>query len=106
MKGLRLTETLTSNDAVTNIAHVWEITYSKTAIRALRRMPRDIAKRIRARINQLATDPYAPDNNLTKLRGSPYFRLRIGDWRIVYELVSDELVISIITIGPRGSVYE
>lgn len=85
---------------------MWTVTYSNTAVKALRRMPRNVATRIRARIDQLATDPYAPDNNLTKLQSSDYYRLRVGDWRVVYELINDELVINIITIGSRGSAYE
>ena len=54
----------------------------------------------------LARDPYAKHNNAAKLQGRAGYRLRIGDWRVVYEIVSERSVVVIFDVGPRGSIYE
>ena len=84
---------------------MWQIIYRKPVVRALGRLPRNIARRIRNRIEQLAQNPYAPDNNITKLQGREGYRLRVGDWRVIYDLNDDQLIVLILEIGPRGSIY-
>ncbi len=71
----------------------------------LRRMPRNVAKTVVRKIDQLAVSPYAPNNNVTRLKGEEGYRLRVGDWRVLYEIHDDVLVIEIIKIGSRGGVY-
>jgi mRNA interferase RelE/StbE len=59
-----------------------------------------------AKIRQVAADPYAPNNNLTKLQGrDAAYRLRVGDWRVIYELYDDRLVMVILEVGPGGGIY-
>lgn len=48
---------------------------------------------IREKLQQLASDPYAPNSNIKKLQNRPGYRLRVGDWRIIYEVQHDVLVI-------------
>jgi mRNA interferase RelE/StbE len=76
------------------------------AIKALRKMPRNVAALIRSKIDALAVDPYAANNNVKKLKGSDDYRLRVGDWRVIYTLQDAKLVILVIRIAPRGSVYD
>lgn len=45
-----------------------------------------------AKLNEVAADPSAPNNNLKKLQGRDAYRLGIGDWRVIYELPDDRLV--------------
>ena len=71
----------------------------------LQRLSSNVAKTIVRKINQLAENPYASNNNITRLTGAPGYRLRVGDWRVLYEIHDDTLVIEIIKIGPRGGVY-
>ena len=60
---------------------------------------------IRGKLDQLAQDPYARNPNVTKLQGRPGYRLRVGDWRIIYELEDDRLVILVLKIALRGGAY-
>lgn len=85
---------------------MYSVTFAKQAVRTLRRMPRNIANLIREKIDTIALDPYAPHNNVTKLVGRPGYRLRVGDWRVIYELQDEQVVMLVIKIGPRGEVYE
>jgi mRNA interferase RelE/StbE len=73
--------------------------------RAIARLPPNWQKRIIAKVREVAVDPYAPNNNLTKLQGRDGYRLRVGDWRVIYELHDDRLVMLVLEIGPRGGVY-
>lgn len=82
-----------------------EIAFSKDAVRTLRRMPRNIALLIRAKIDQYASHPESLANNVTALKGEPGFmRMRVNDWRVIFS--EDGTVISIVRIAPRGNVYD
>ncbi len=84
---------------------MYRVQYRASATKMLRRMPRVIAKTVVRKIDQLAAAPYAPNNNVTRLKGERGYRLRVGDWRVLYEIHDDVLVIEIIKIGPRGGLY-
>jgi mRNA interferase RelE/StbE len=85
---------------------VHKILFTKQAYKALRKMPRSTAQRIREKIELLATDPYAPNLNVRKLTARSGYRLRVGDWRIIYEIRREELIILVLKVAPRGEVYK
>jgi mRNA interferase RelE/StbE len=84
---------------------MYRIVFTKQANQALRKMPRHSASLIREKLDQLAQDPYARNPNLTRLQGRPGYRLRVGDWRVIYELEDDRLVILVLKIASRGGAY-
>ena len=84
---------------------MYKIIFAKEAQKALMRLPRDTAFLVRQKLEQLAVDPYAPNMNARKLQNRAGYRLRIGDWRVIYEVQNDELVILVLKIAPRGEVY-
>ena len=84
---------------------MYKITYSTQAAKSLLRMSRDVAKRIREKIEQVAEDPFATTPNAKKLQGRPGYRLRVGDWRVIYEINAEEIMIIVLKIAPRGEVY-
>ena len=88
-----------------NITRMYRIVFAKRADKALRKMPRKTANQIRKKLDRIAIAPHAKDNNVTRLQNRPGYRLRVGDWRVIYEIREDELVILILKIGPRGGVY-
>jgi mRNA interferase RelE/StbE len=73
------------------------------AAKALRKH-RTEAARLLAKIEAYAVDPAGQANNVKALAGSTALRLRIGDYRIVFEETATEIIVT--RIGPRGSVYE
>ena len=64
----------------------------------------DVAARIRKALGEYAADPSAHANNVTQLVGSTGWRMRVGDFRVVFENSESEIVVT--KIGPRGEVYE
>jgi mRNA interferase RelE/StbE len=84
---------------------VYRIVFAKEAQRTLLRLPRNTAILIREKLQLLALDPYAPNSNIKKLQNRPGYRLRVGDWRIIYEIQHDVLAILVIKIAKRGEVY-
>jgi mRNA interferase RelE/StbE len=63
-------------------------------------------KRIVGKIKEIAVDPYAKHNkNVTKLQGREGYRLRIGDWRVIYELHDDRLELWALEVGTRGGIF-
>jgi mRNA interferase RelE/StbE len=84
---------------------MYKITFSKDADKTLRRMPRNISLKIVQKIKQLARNPQTM-RNVKKLTDHPGYRLRIGDWRIVYTVNDKELFIHVIKIKSRGEVYK
>ena len=80
------------------------ISYTRQALKALRKMPADMAERIITKIEQYAEEPDSLSNNVKALKGREGIRLRVGDWRVI---MNDEgVVLAVLEIGPRGSVYE
>jgi mRNA interferase RelE/StbE len=80
-----------------------QISYTKAAIRVLRRIPANTAQLIRSKIEDYAKDPAAQANNVTALQGRTGIRLRVGDWRVIMDDQGN--VLAVLDIGPRGGIY-
>ncbi|GAB4504972.1 MAG: type II toxin-antitoxin system RelE/ParE family toxin [Anaerolineales bacterium] len=81
------------------------IIFKKEAAKALNKLPRNVAKMIREKLDAIAADPYAEHPNVKKLQGRDGYRLRVGNWRIIYEIQKEQLVILVLKAAPRGEVY-
>jgi mRNA interferase RelE/StbE len=85
---------------------MWTVAYHPDAAKALKGMDRSIAARLLAKIEQLAKDPLAPNNNLKRLKGAPAYRFRMGDWRVILTLDRKTETLTVLAAGARGSIYE
>jgi mRNA interferase RelE/StbE len=68
-------------------------------------MPGNTTQHIREKLDQIAADPYTGHPNVTRLQNRPGYRLRVGDWRVLYEIEGERLIILVLRIGSRGEVY-
>lgn len=84
---------------------MYKITFSKDADKVLRRMPRNTALTIGKKIMELANNPHGM-RNVKKLTNHPGYRLRIGDWRVVYTVNDNELIVHVINVKTRGEIYK
>jgi mRNA interferase RelE/StbE len=74
------------------------------ASKGLRRIDPQVRSRIRGAIALLAQDPRPPASR--KLRGRDGYRVRIGDYRILYLIQDEILLVVVVTVGHRRDVYE
>lgn len=81
-----------------------QIIFTRTARKSLARLPANVARLIQSKIEQYAVDPKSLAQNVVKLQGRDGFRLRVGDWRVIFD--EDGRVLHILEIGPRGGIYD
>ena len=82
----------------------YRIELRPAAVRALKKLDPPIRRRIQGAITLLAEDPRPPAARA--LRGRPGLRVRVGDYRIVYTVADDVLLIVVVTVGHRRDVYD
>ena len=81
----------------------YKITFKSSVEKDLRDIPNTDVQRILSSIDQLAENPRAP--GCIKLTGHDLYRVRQGSYRIVYEIRDGELVVVVIKVAHRSSVY-
>ena len=82
----------------------YAVVIDQAAQKSMRRLPRDLQERLGRAILVLETNPRP--NNSRQLEGfRNTYRLRVGDWRIIYTVEDDRLVITVIRVGSRGDIY-
>ena len=85
---------------------MYKLTYRRQARNYLARLPLKIKSAIVDKIHQLATNPDSPSLDIDILKGREGFRLKVGQYRIIYTRQDDRLTIEIVKIRPRGDVYK
>ncbi len=81
----------------------YSLRFRKSVRRDLRPIPAHDVRRILKRIEALTVDPRSPGSE--KLSGQERYRVRQGNYRILYEIIDDDLVVTIVKIGHRRHVY-
>lgn len=82
---------------------IFTIEFKKTAAKELAALERIDQARIAAAIKVLTEDPYPRGSK--KLKGANAWRIRIGDFRVIYEIYENQLVVWIIRVAKRSEVY-
>jgi mRNA interferase RelE/StbE len=82
----------------------YKIELRPAAARALRKLDPQVARRVQAAIALLAEDPRPPASR--PLRGRPAWRVRVGDYRVIYTIEDDLLLIVVVALGHRRDIYE
>ncbi len=84
---------------------LWRIQFSRQAQKTLRRLDRVLRTRLDKAIQELAHNPF-PTNSRKLVGAENDYRLRIGNWRVIYTLYEQQVVILVVKIAPRGQVYK
>lgn len=85
---------------------MYRIFYTKEAEKSLLKMPHKTAKLMREKLDAIAANPYANHPNAKKLQGREGYRLRVGDWRVIYKIHNEQLIIIVLKVASRGEVYK
>jgi mRNA interferase RelE/StbE len=80
-----------------------QVILPKSVQKELDRLPDDATRRILARLAELEKNPRPP--GVKKLRGRSAWRIRAGDYRVIYEIHDRVLQVFVITLGHRREVY-
>lgn len=85
--------------------HRWQVLLLKGPQKILRKLPADVRSRLLSTLHGLEDEPNP--NGVKKLSGyENYYRIRVGDWRIIYAVEEDRMIILVLEIGSRGGVYK
>ena len=79
------------------------VVLSRTARKQLDKLPNDAADRIMDALETLAENPRPP--GCKKPRGRPEHRVRIGDYRVLYDVEDEKLLVLVFAIGHRRDIY-
>ncbi|HEX3925491.1 MAG TPA: type II toxin-antitoxin system RelE/ParE family toxin [Streptosporangiaceae bacterium] len=84
----------------------YTIRWRERAVRQLRAIPQPAALTILKALAPLGDDPRRPDSNVKKLAGyEDRYRLRVGDYRVIYDVMDGQLVILVLGVGHRREIY-
>ena len=82
----------------------YALQFKPLALRQLEKLPRDAQKKLAAKIEALREDPFPP--GCRKMEGvADTWRIRVGDYRVVYQVHHGMLLILVLTVGHRKDVY-
>jgi len=81
----------------------YNVRIKRSAARELEAVPLKDRRRLVARIEALRTDPRPV--GVQKLTGEEKYRLRQGDYRVLYEILDQDLLVTVVRIGHRRDVY-
>lgn len=82
----------------------YQVQVQKAPEKVLRRLQKDLANRIASALDNLAIEPRP--SGCRKLAGMHnHYRVRVGDWRIIYTIEDNVLLIVVIEVGPRKDIY-
>lgn len=82
----------------------YKLSFKQSVAKDLRRIPKDDVAGILKRIDMLAENPRPPGSE--KLSGQERYRVRQGVYRIIYEIVDDALLVTVVKVGHCREVYQ
>jgi mRNA interferase RelE/StbE len=83
----------------------YTVEVAPAAGRQIRKLDREIQRRVLTCLEGLGADPRPPDS--VKLHGpEDLYRVRVGDYRIIYEIFDRNLLVLVLKVGHRSQVYK
>ena len=80
----------------------FKIIWDKKAIDLLNKLEVMISRRIVLKVKELQENPFSKD--IKRLKGETYFRLRVGDYRVIFDIIRDTIIV--LNVGHRKNIYE
>ena len=83
---------------------MFQIDWKEGALKQLDKLQPQISSRIFKKVEELSENPFSKD--IKKLKGEPAFRLRVGDYRIIFDIDMKNRIIYILRLGHRKNIYD
>ena len=81
----------------------WQVVWSAKSVEQLEKIDKKDTQRIYDCVLDCANDPFRTASRLT---GSPFFRLRVGNYRVILDLQQNRLIVFVIQVDLRKGVYK
>ena len=85
---------------------MYQLKYRRQARNYLARLPIKIKSRIVDKLHEIKENPDDPNLDVDKINGKSGYRLRVGQYRIIYTRHKDQLIIEVVKIRTRGDIYK
>jgi mRNA interferase RelE/StbE len=82
----------------------YTVTFAAAAARQFRKLPAQVQQRLSKKIDRLAVNPRP--HGYEPLEGEPGYRIRVGDYRVVYDIQDSVLVVLVLNVAHRRHVYD
>ena len=82
---------------------MYTLVYTEEFFKQIKKLNKDIQKRIMSTLERIRIRPYP---HVKKLVGNPYFRLRVGNYRVILDIKENRLIIYVLEVGHRRSIYK
>ena len=82
---------------------MYSIIFNPFAEKQLKKLDNNLQRRILDVLNRIRIRPH---HFIKRLVGSPYFRLRVGEYRVILDIQNDKLVIVVVELGHRKNIYD
>lgn len=83
---------------------IYEVKYSNQSSKILKKLNKDLVKRILNKINELKNNPYPQESS--KVKGTNYHRIRVENHRIIHDIDNENNTLGIVKIDKRERVYD
>ncbi len=83
----------------------YTINFTKKAAKSFQKIPAKFGNKIICALKELSQNPYSFES-VKKLEGQDGYRLRVGDYRVIYDIVDEIRIIRVSKVGTRGDVYK
>jgi len=84
---------------------VYQVEYERKATKALMRIPANQRALIVKKVDEYAKNP-SEGRHVIKLIGRDGYRMRVGDWRVLFDKDETRLLILVLEVGSRGGIYQ
>ena len=82
----------------------YKIEWKRSAIKELEKLPRPMISKIVSAVENLSSNPY-PQGVRKLVSTESSYRIRVGDYRVIYNIVDNKLIVGIVRVGHRRDVY-
>jgi mRNA interferase RelE/StbE len=86
---------------------IYEVKFSKESVKYIKKLDKPTASRIINAIESMRENPKEhPQSKELKGYSGQFYRLRIGNLRVIYEIVENRILINVVKVGSRGDIYK
>jgi mRNA interferase RelE/StbE len=82
----------------------YQVEFTSKASKQLEKLSKDIQQRIKTKVYELVENPCP--NGVVKLENSDKYRIRVGSYRVLYQIENDLLIVIVVRVGHRREVYK